>query len=86
MRGLGVSERRVRLERDAWILERALDPQAVPRRLREKNAAFDDLDAWDIAHEQDGGPSHSRELLVSRISEASPARGAAPAERRSGQE
>ncbi|MEI5098676.1 MerR family transcriptional regulator [Streptomyces sp. PmtG] len=42
MRGLGVSERRVRLERDAWILMRALDPHLVPRRVREKNAAFDD--------------------------------------------
>lgn len=42
MRGLGVSERRVRLERDAWILMRAVDPRAVPQRVREKNAALDD--------------------------------------------
>ncbi|MFH8366453.1 MerR family transcriptional regulator [Streptomyces sp. NPDC018031] len=42
MRGLGVSELRVRLERDAWILMRALDPQAMPERIREKNAGFDD--------------------------------------------
>ncbi|MFJ2738421.1 MerR family transcriptional regulator [Streptomyces sp. NPDC087440] len=42
MRGLGIGEQRVRLERDAWILMRALDPDAVPRRLREKNAALDD--------------------------------------------
>ncbi|MFD3423996.1 MerR family transcriptional regulator [Streptomyces decoyicus] len=42
MRGLGVSERRVRLERDAWILMQALDPQAMPQRIREKNAGFDD--------------------------------------------
>lgn len=42
MRGLGVSEQRVRLERDSWILLRALDPHAVPQRVREKNAAFDD--------------------------------------------
>ncbi|MEV0077363.1 MerR family transcriptional regulator [Nocardia neocaledoniensis] len=42
MRALGVSERRVRLERDAWILLRALEPDNVSRRVREKNAAFDD--------------------------------------------
>ncbi|MGW4367246.1 MerR family transcriptional regulator [Nocardia takedensis] len=42
MRGLGISERRVLLERDAWILMRAMDPHAVPDRLREKNAALDD--------------------------------------------
>ncbi|MEU7581021.1 MerR family transcriptional regulator [Streptomyces sp. NPDC041068] len=42
MRGLGVSERRVRLERDAWILMQALDPQIVPQRIRDKNAGFDD--------------------------------------------
>ncbi|MEU9489719.1 MerR family transcriptional regulator [Streptomyces decoyicus] len=42
MRGLGVSERRVRLERDAWILMQALDPQVMPQRIREKNAGFDD--------------------------------------------
>lgn len=42
LRGLGISERRVRLERDAWILMRALDPRAVPQRVREKNAALDD--------------------------------------------
>jgi DNA-binding transcriptional MerR regulator len=42
MRGLGISERRVRLERDAWILMQALDPQVMPQRIREKNANFDD--------------------------------------------
>ncbi|MEJ8640274.1 hypothetical protein WKI68_00280 [Streptomyces sp. MS1.HAVA.3] len=42
MRGLGISERRVRLERDAWILMQALDPQVMPQRIREKNAGFDD--------------------------------------------
>ncbi|MEU7640617.1 MerR family transcriptional regulator [Streptomyces sp. NPDC039016] len=42
MRGLGVSELRVRLERDAWILMQALDPQAMPQRIRDKNAGFDD--------------------------------------------
>lgn len=42
MRGLGVSERRVRLERDAWILMQALDPDVMPQRIRDKNAAFDD--------------------------------------------
>ncbi|MFF7650313.1 MerR family transcriptional regulator [Streptomyces sp. NPDC007983] len=42
MRGLGISELRVRLERDAWILMRALNPHAMPQRIREKNAGFDD--------------------------------------------
>jgi hypothetical protein len=42
LRSLGVSERRVRLERDAWILMQALDLRAVPQRIREKNASFDD--------------------------------------------
>jgi DNA-binding transcriptional MerR regulator len=42
MRTLGVSERRVRLERDSWILMQALDPHAMPQRIREKNASFDD--------------------------------------------
>ncbi|MEV5240099.1 MerR family transcriptional regulator [Streptomyces cinnamoneus] len=42
MRELGISERRIRLERDAWILMKALDPGAMPQRIREKNAGFDD--------------------------------------------
>jgi hypothetical protein len=42
MRGLGVSELRVRLERDSWILMQALDPRAVPQRIREKDASLDD--------------------------------------------
>ncbi|UFQ16658.1 MULTISPECIES: MerR family transcriptional regulator [Streptomyces] len=42
MRGLGVSERRVRMERDSWILLQALDPASLPRRIRDKNARFDD--------------------------------------------
>ncbi|WP_244418006.1 MerR family transcriptional regulator [Streptomyces hygroscopicus] len=42
MRHLGVSERRVRLERDAWILMQALDPHVMPQRIREKNAGLDD--------------------------------------------
>ncbi|WP_406275575.1 hypothetical protein OH799_03410 [Nocardia sp. NBC_00881] len=42
MRSLGVSERRVRLERDSWILMQALDPRAMPQRIRDKNAGFDD--------------------------------------------
>ncbi|MFI0780041.1 MerR family transcriptional regulator [Streptomyces sp. NPDC021212] len=42
MRGLGISELRVRLERDAWILMQALDPHVMPQRIRDKNAAFDD--------------------------------------------
>jgi DNA-binding transcriptional MerR regulator len=42
MRGLGISELRVRVERDSWILMQALDPSAMPQRIRDKNAAFDD--------------------------------------------
>ncbi|MFE7312311.1 MerR family transcriptional regulator [Streptomyces sp. NPDC057555] len=42
MRGLGISELRVRLERDAWILMQALDPHAMPQRIRAKNAGLDD--------------------------------------------
>ncbi|MEV5506208.1 hypothetical protein [Streptomyces orinoci] len=42
MRALGISERRVRLERDSWILLRALDPRSIPRRVREKHADLDD--------------------------------------------
>lgn len=42
MRSLGVSERRVLLERDSWILMQALDPHVMPQRIREKNAGFDD--------------------------------------------
>ena len=42
MRALGVSERRVLLERDSWILMQALDPHVMPQRIRDKNAGFDD--------------------------------------------
>lgn len=42
MRDLGVSERRIQLERDAWILLQALNADAIPQRIREKNAEFDD--------------------------------------------
>src|SRR4051794_40320697 len=42
MRSLGISELRVRLERDSWILMQALDPHAMPQRVRDKNAALDD--------------------------------------------
>ncbi|WP_406232861.1 MerR family transcriptional regulator [Nocardia sp. NBC_01009] len=42
MRSLGVSERRVRLERDSWILMQALEPGVMRQRIRDKNAAFDD--------------------------------------------
>lgn len=102
MRGLGVSELRVRLERDAWILMQALDPDVMPERIRAKNAGFDDpetmrlylacdqsvdwdphdprldgliddLDAWEIKHEQDTNRAGSLKLVSSRISEASPA-------------
>lgn len=102
MRALGISERRIRLERDSWILMRALDPGVLPQRVRDKNAAFDDpettrvylacdqavdwdprdprldrliddLDAWEIEHERDGARPGYLKLVVSRISEASPA-------------
>jgi DNA-binding transcriptional MerR regulator len=42
MRELGVSERTVRLERDTWILMRALDPEAMPQWIRDRKARFDD--------------------------------------------
>lgn len=42
MRGLGVSDQRVRAERDSWILLQALDPLAVPQRIRAKSAGLDD--------------------------------------------
>ncbi|MFJ9417193.1 MerR family transcriptional regulator [Streptomyces sp. NPDC101227] len=103
MRSLGVSERRVRLERDSWILLQALDPDSMPQRIRDKNARFDDpettrlylacdqsvdwdphdprldrlideLDAWEITHEPDGGRPGNLKLVFSRIfDEASPA-------------
>jgi DNA-binding transcriptional MerR regulator len=102
MRGLGVSEERVRLERDAWILMQALDPHVMPQRIRDKTADFDDpettrlyllvdqcagwdphdprldrliddMDAWEIKHARDGSQAGYLKLVVSRISEASPA-------------
>ncbi len=42
MRALGISERRVRLERDSWILLQAIDPRVLPQRVREKNTDLDD--------------------------------------------
>ncbi|MGW5436154.1 MerR family transcriptional regulator [Nocardia asteroides] len=42
LRGFGIGAERIRLERDSWILLRALDPAALPRRVREKNAELDD--------------------------------------------
>lgn len=42
MRDLGISEQRVLLERDSWILMQALDPGALPQRVRDKNTGFDD--------------------------------------------
>lgn len=44
MRGLGVSERTVRLERDARILMQILDPSTARQWIRDKNARFDDPD------------------------------------------
>ncbi|WP_194819001.1 MerR family transcriptional regulator [Nocardia sp. XZ_19_385] len=101
MRGLGISEQRVLLERDAWILGQTLNPDSLPRRIRDKNASLDDpelirlmlacdaavdwhphdprldqliddLDAWEIQH-RDPAESADQKLVVSRISEASPA-------------
>lgn len=40
-RGLGVSERRVRLERDSGILIQAPDPDSMPQRIRDKYARLD---------------------------------------------
>jgi DNA-binding transcriptional MerR regulator len=102
MRSLGLSELRVRLERDSWILMQALDPHVMPQRIRDKNANFDDpettrlylacdqlvdwdphdprvdrliddMDAWEIKHERDSSRPGYLKLVVSRISEASPA-------------
>ncbi|MGK8487072.1 MerR family transcriptional regulator [Nocardia asiatica] len=42
MRDLGVSEQRVRLERDSWILLQALDPRSMPQRINDKTAGLDD--------------------------------------------
>lgn len=42
MRGIGVSERTIRLERDAQILMQTLDPGATPQWIADKNARFDD--------------------------------------------
>ena len=42
LREIGVSERTVQLERDAWILVVALSPEVIPRWLPEKAAAMAD--------------------------------------------
>ncbi|MFE3989958.1 MerR family transcriptional regulator [Nocardia tengchongensis] len=42
LRGLGVGERTVRLERDWSILMQASDPHALPQWIRDKNAGFED--------------------------------------------
>ncbi|MGW2664763.1 MerR family transcriptional regulator [Nocardia tengchongensis] len=102
MRGFGISELRVRLERDSWILLQAMNPGAVPQRIVDKNAALDDpetirlhlvcdaaidwapddprldrlideMDAWEIRHEQDDSRPRNRALISSHISEVSPA-------------
>ncbi|HEX5120850.1 MAG TPA: MerR family transcriptional regulator [Pseudonocardiaceae bacterium] len=44
MRAIGVSERTVRLERDARILIQALDPNATAQWIQDKNASFADPD------------------------------------------
>ncbi|MEU5695338.1 MerR family transcriptional regulator [Actinosynnema sp. NPDC020468] len=56
LRRLGAGESRLRRERDSWILARALDPGAVRRRLRERNAALDDPETARllIAEDRDG--------------------------------
>ncbi|MGF6882602.1 DNA-binding transcriptional MerR regulator [Nocardia sp. GAS34] len=42
LRGLGVSERTIRLERDWSILLRATDPESVPGWIRDRNEGFED--------------------------------------------
>lgn len=42
LRSLGVGERALSIERDAWILMCALEPASLPQRIREKDASFDD--------------------------------------------
>ncbi len=44
LRAMGVSERTVRTERDAWILMVAVSPEQIPGWVREKRAALDDPD------------------------------------------
>jgi len=102
LRALGVSERALGIERDAWILMRTLEPECLPQRIREKNASFDDpatmrlylavtraidwephdprldrliddMEAWEIAYERDGGRTSRNSVLFSHIAEASPA-------------
>ncbi|QUQ68692.1 MerR family transcriptional regulator [Kutzneria sp. CA-103260] len=102
MRRLGVSERRVLLERDSWILMQAVDPHLLPQRIRDKTASLDDpettrlllacdqavdwdprdprldrliddMDAWEARHSTGDGQAGYLKLVVSRISEASPA-------------
>ncbi|WP_235748686.1 hypothetical protein [Nocardia coffeae] len=42
LRGLGVSERTIRLERDWSILLQASDPDALPQWIRDKNLGLED--------------------------------------------
>jgi DNA-binding transcriptional MerR regulator len=42
LRGIGVSERTVQIERDAWILVVALSPEVVPEWVQEKTSAMAD--------------------------------------------
>ncbi len=42
LRGMGVSERTVQIERDAWILMVALSPELIPEWVSTKRAALDD--------------------------------------------
>jgi DNA-binding transcriptional MerR regulator len=44
MRSIGVGERMVQIERDAWILASALSPELVPVWAEQKKKALDDLD------------------------------------------
>ncbi|MEU8894531.1 MerR family transcriptional regulator [Nocardia sp. NPDC048505] len=69
MRGLGIGERRVRMERDAWILLQAMEPGALPGRVRDKHAELDDpetvrlFSATDTAAEWDANDPRLDQLI-----------------------
>jgi DNA-binding transcriptional MerR regulator len=53
LRSMGVSERIVRIERDAWILVAALSPELIPAWVEEKTAAMADPEFRRVYHAVD---------------------------------
>lgn len=53
LRAMGVSERIVRIERDAWILVAALSPELIPAWVQEKTAAMADPEFRRVYHAVD---------------------------------